>query len=100
QADDPEPEPPDEASMMRTPRATEAEPGPGQRDEPDGVDPEAAVAFMRTILGEPAPTFYSKLEQAVAERMPQRALPAQVMAAVRAAGVKDDELKWTGFDDW
>ncbi len=49
-----------------------------------------------------APTFYSQLRKVVDERMPARAKPRDVMNLLGdpQKGVKADELKWTGLDDY
>ncbi len=46
--------------------------------------------------------FYSQLERAISERMPTRASVEQVRAIISnpKSGVKADEIKWTGFDDF
>jgi hypothetical protein len=48
-----------------------------------------------------APTFYSQLERAVADaKSPVRAPADQWRGWLKSAGVKADELKWTGFDQF
>ncbi len=45
-----------------------------------------------------APAFYSQLERVVGAKIPARATPAQIMATVNAAGVKAEEIKWSGIE--
>ena len=49
---------------------------------------------------EPQPTFYSKLEKTVAEKMPAKASPEQVMGLLKNSGVKDEEMDWLGIQDF
>ncbi len=49
---------------------------------------------------DPAPIFYSQLARTIEQKMPNRASPEQVSAIARSGGVKEDEIKWTGLDDW
>lgn len=44
--------------------------------------------------------FYSKLEQVVEDKLPNRASAAQILATLQKNGVKPDEMKWTGTDDF
>jgi len=44
--------------------------------------------------------FYSQLENVVAQKVPNRATPAQIMATIdptRGSGVKAEEIKWSGI---
>jgi hypothetical protein len=47
-----------------------------------------------------APTFYSQAERVIAEKMGGKAAPLQVRAMLVNNGVKPDEMKWSGIDDW
>ncbi len=49
---------------------------------------------------ENAPTFYSKLEQTVNDKIPNNASPEQIMNTLLAAGVKQDEIDWTDTKDF
>jgi diguanylate cyclase (GGDEF)-like protein len=44
--------------------------------------------------------FYSPLEEAIDEGMKGRMEAAQLKGYLRAQGITDDEMKWTGFDDY
>lgn len=50
----------------------------------------------------PVPPFYSALERAIEQKMPNAAAPEQVRAILSnpANGVKPDEVKWTGIEEW
>jgi ribosomal protein S18 acetylase RimI-like enzyme len=50
------------------------------------------------FLPEKSPVWYSELERTVADKMPNAATPEQLRATLR--GVKADELKWSGLDDF
>ena len=65
--------------------------------------PIRAVMEPRTAPSggvDPAPIFYSQLARTIDQKMPNRAAPEQVSAIARSGGVKEDEIKWTGLDDW
>jgi archaellum component FlaC len=47
-----------------------------------------------------APTFFSKAERVINEKVPNNAPGDSVLATLRNAGVKEDEIKWTGLDDF
>jgi hypothetical protein len=49
---------------------------------------------------EKAPTFFSKAEQVVQEKIPNTVSADQVMPTLRNAGVKEEQLKWLGLDDY
>jgi hypothetical protein len=57
---------------------------------------------FRLLPKEAAPTFYSQLGRTIKQKMPARASVAQVRALITnpQSGVKADEVKWTGFDDF
>lgn len=44
--------------------------------------------------------FYSKLSRTIADKMPNRASADQVRGLVNSAGVKKDEVLWSGLDDY
>jgi len=44
--------------------------------------------------------FYSKLRNVIASKVPNRAQPAQIMATLRSAGVKQEEMDSTGLPEW
>lgn len=59
------------------------------------------VLFQRTVTAFPnawSPPFYSKAERLVAEKVPNNATPAQILATL--ASVKAEERKWLGLDDF
>lgn len=47
---------------------------------------------------DPAPIFYSKLSRIIDEKMGGAANPQQLMAMIKKAGVKDEEIEWSGLD--
>jgi hypothetical protein len=59
----------------------------------------------RGSLGEPSPVtspkgWTSALQSTIEQKMPNSAPAEQVMNIVKGAGVKGDEIKWSGLDDF
>lgn len=53
------------------------------------------------ISGKTAPTFYSQAAKTIDDKMPNAATPDQIRGILSPAnGVKPDELKWMGMDDF
>lgn len=46
------------------------------------------------------PGFYSALAEAIRAKMPARSTPATVVGILKNAGLKQEELKWTGIVPW
>lgn len=57
----------------------------------------ASPLFQEAALG---PVWYSTLKRTIQARMPNRAAPEQIRGILKGAGVKADELRWTGFEEW
>jgi N12 class adenine-specific DNA methylase len=75
------------------------------QDEASGpqIERESALdkdkpQFQRAV----APGFYSQLARAIEQKMPAKAAVPQVLAILDNPqnGVKPDEIKWTGIQDW
>jgi hypothetical protein len=49
---------------------------------------------------EDVPPFYSKAEQIIGEKVSNNASGDQIKNVLKNAGVKDDEMKWSGLDDY
>jgi hypothetical protein len=49
-----------------------------------------------------APTFYSQLEKTVSEKVPEKAFAPQIQAILNNPQnqVKQEEVKWSGLDEW
>lgn len=47
-----------------------------------------------------SPIFYSKAERVAAEKLPNSGTGSSMLATLRNAGVKEDEIKWIGLDDY
>lgn len=47
-----------------------------------------------------APTFFSKAERAAEQKLPNSVKADSVLSTLRNAGVKEEELKWIGLDDF
>lgn len=56
-------------------------------------------AQRRYSIKQYAPTFYSKLEKVIEEKMPNSAPAEMVKALLEKNGVKSEEMKWSGMDD-
>lgn len=70
---------------------------PRQGEGFDDVPPESLVARERAAPY--VPTFYSKAERVITQKMPTRASSEQVRNILKPeSGVKPDELKWSGLD--
>jgi len=48
---------------------------------------------------QPAPTFYSKLENLINEKMPNKANSDQVRNMIKKGGIKEEELQYSGIAD-
>lgn len=78
---------------------------PASKAVAHGVDvtPEMRASVMK---GQPLfrkePVFYSQLERTINAKMPAKASAAQIRAIIEnpQSGVKPDEVKWTGLDDF
>jgi len=46
------------------------------------------------------PTFFSKAEQVIRDKVPNNASGDQISALLKNAGVKADEMKWAGLDEF
>ncbi len=63
--------------------------------------PMGVLKSQRGSLGEVnAPIWYSTLQRTIETKMPNQAPIEQVMNIVKGAGVKADEIKWSGLDDF
>lgn len=59
------------------------------------------VVDLAQSAGEHAVTgFYSQLRRIVETKIPNRATPDQVLGVIRNAGVKPDEIYWSGIEDF
>ena len=90
-------------------RAVQNEANPADRvailDAAHKIDPKMAedVARKTTTLYQEdnyASVWYSKLERTITDKMPNRIDAAALRGLLNGAGVKADEMKWTGFDDF
>lgn len=55
---------------------------------------------LDALMQEMVPAFYSKLERVVTDKMSAKMPADQLTRMLEGAGVKPDELHWTGFDKW
>lgn len=96
----PPPPPEPAAQAPAAPQTPEVPSPPSKPAAPvaEGIPPApSGVAEARPAY---APPFYSQAERAIEQKMPVRAPAAQVRGILNGAGVKPDELKWAGLDDW
>jgi hypothetical protein len=88
--------------LRNTPRyeATSQVKMPEQRQMPEGEAPTSSqTRFMPEGVDEDG--FYSQLDKVIADKVPNRATVAQIMATIdptRGSGVKADEIKWSGIE--
>ena len=64
----------------------------------DNIKPHLDNVYA--TLTKPAEMFYSPLERAIKLDLPKRATAQDVKGVLRKSGVSDDEMRWTGFDDF
>jgi hypothetical protein len=64
---------------------------------PPPFDPDTDYLFPNEA--ESIPAFFSKLSQEV-DRLPNRMTGPQALGTLRARGVKPDEMRWTGIEDY
>jgi hypothetical protein len=77
--------------------ATEQAQGQKQRLDRKGI------VYASALEKQPAPVrdgFYSHLDRVIDAKMPGKASADQVRAMMKGNGVKDDEIKWSGVDDY
>jgi 2'-5' RNA ligase len=60
---------------------------------------EEALHSLEAVK-QPAPTFFSKAEKTVEDKLPRNVAAQSIIPTLRNAGVKEEELKWLGLDDW
>jgi hypothetical protein len=93
------------AQMAPTPRVPDIPPAPRQLTQPDIAGllppglPERAERFPHAQPAEPTvPVYFSRLEETLQQRMPERATPDQIEGLLRNSPVKEDERRWSGMD--
>jgi predicted RNA methylase len=60
------------------------------------IAPGAGALFQ----DEAAETFYRQLDRVIAEKMAPKAQPQQLLALIRNSGIKPDEIKWSGIEEF
>lgn len=71
--------------------------GAAERQEVPAKGAEERPALS---LEHPAPAFFSKAEKVAEEKLPKNVSAQSVIPTLKNAGVKEEELKWLGLDDW
>jgi len=61
---------------------------------------EEGQTFYQPAYVPPVPAFFSQLEKVLRNKMPSKAPGDTVMNIVRKGGVKADEIKWTGIEEF
>jgi hypothetical protein len=71
-------------------------------DHPNHETPELFQGPTDSIHfnGQKANTFFSPLRRAVEQKMPNAATPEVIRGLLKGAGIKDEELKWSGLEDF
>lgn len=77
-------------------KASEPSGEPAPANTPDEND---GRLFQKDEEKKVAPTFYSQLRRTIESKMPNAAGPEAIKGLVKANGVKDEEMKWSGLDD-
>ena len=70
------------------------------RETRPGQKPLKALPAANRTVVHVEPGFYSTLAEAVRAKMPARATPAQILGLLKNAGLKTEEIKWTGIKNW
>jgi len=77
---------------------------PRTRQVPEGLEAGAGrgkVGENPSLYSQAvAPTFYSKAERVAEQKLPPSAPGNQILNTLRNGGVKEDEIKWLGLDDF
>lgn len=63
-------------------------------------DQPSMVAEGEASYDTARPPFFSALAKAIDAKMPERASAEQILAITKTPGVKPEEVKWTGLDDF
>ena len=97
------------AVPVRAGKSVDAQIADIQQQESWGlITPEQAKRKIAALRDAPkmreqkAPGFYSQLTRVIEQKMPAKASAAQVRAIIEnpQSGIKPDEIKWTGLDDY
>ena len=70
------------------------------RESTDEDEDSAALPAAPRTVEHVEPGFYSALAEAIRAKMPARSTPATVVGILKNAGIKTEELKWTGILPW
>jgi hypothetical protein len=71
---------------------------PSVNEDNDVNDVSLSASNRRVEYVEPG--FYSALAEAVRAKMPARATPEHILGILKNAGLKEEEMKWTGIRQW
>jgi len=63
---------------------------------PEGLKPK----LKREAQGAAAPIFYSQLRRVIEQKMPNRTVAGHVLAIIKGGQAKQEEVKWSGIEDW
>lgn len=74
--------------------------GPEGPKESSGGGAPASPEEPLYSVERPAPTFFSKAEKTAEEKLPKNVSAQSVISTLKNAGVKDEEIKWMGLEDW
>ena len=66
-----------------------------QKSPPEGLKPK-----LKRETGAKAPIFYSQLRRIIEQKMPNRTVAGHVLAIIKGGQAKQEEVKWSGIEDW
>ena len=64
-----------------------------------GISSQTGARF-KAAKREIVPPFFSQLQRVIEAKMPNKAVPVQVLAIIKGGQVKAEEIKWSGIEDW
>lgn len=63
-------------------------------------DSARLMPASKELPDELGPVWHSTMQRAIEAKMPNSVSPEQLLSTLRNSGVKPDEMKWTGLDDF
>lgn len=69
-------------------------------EEQKKAEEDQQTLFQKNQEKEKAPIFFSQLRKTIEEKMPNAAGPEAVKGLIKANAIKEEEIKWSGLDDF
>lgn len=70
------------------------------KDNRPNILKEDEVGYSPSKKREPVKPFFSKLQQTIEAKMPNKAEPNLILNMISKAGVKEEEIRWSGITDF